>query len=64
MLEITWEGAQTGPMENPDGTIPPSGKRQKTPATWVMDIEDGKMKTSRHYFDMLSLLRQIGAMDG
>ena len=64
VLEITWEGTQTGPMESPDGTIPPSGKRQKTPATWVLEIEDGKMKTSRQYFDMLSFLRQIGAMEG
>ena len=64
VLEITWEGTQTGPMESPDGTIPASGKRQKTPSTWVLEIEDGKMKTSRHYFDMLSLLRQIGAMKG
>ena len=35
VLEITWEGTQTGPMETPDGTIPASGKRQVTPATWV-----------------------------
>ena len=64
VLEITWEGTQTGPMETPDSTIPPSGKRQKTLSTWVLEIEDGKMKTSRHYFDMLSFLTQIGAMEG
>ncbi len=64
VLEITWEGTQTGPMEGPGGTIPPSGKRQKTPSTWVLEIENGKMESSRHYFDMLSFLTQIGAMEG
>ena len=62
VLEITWEGTQTGPLEGPGGTIPPSGKRQVTPATWVFDFEGDSVKESRHYFDMLSFLEQIGAM--
>ena len=62
VLEITWEGTQTGPLETPDGTIPASGKRQVTPAVWVFDFEGDRIKESRQYFDMVTFLSQIGAM--
>jgi steroid delta-isomerase-like uncharacterized protein len=60
--EITWEGTQSGPLELPGGTSPASGKRQVTRATQVMVFEGDRVKESRHYFDMLSLLQQIGAI--
>jgi hypothetical protein len=28
---------------------------------WVFDYEGGQLRESRHYFDMLTFLRQIGA---
>jgi len=62
VLEVTWEGTQTGPMDGPGGTLPPSGKRQITPASWVFEFEGDKVKESRHYFDMMSFMQQIGAM--
>jgi steroid delta-isomerase-like uncharacterized protein len=61
VLELTWEGTQTGELATPQGTIPPSGKRQRTPAAFVFQFEGGKLKESRHYFDMLTFLKQIGA---
>jgi steroid delta-isomerase-like uncharacterized protein len=61
VLEVTWEGTQTGEMVTEAGTIPPSGKRQTTPSAFIFDYENGKLKESRHYFDMLSFLKQIGA---
>ena len=63
-LEITWEATHTGPLEGPMGTIPASGKRQVTPAAWIFNFEGDRIKESRHYFDMLALLVQIGAMPG
>ncbi len=63
-LEITWEGTHTGPLEGPTGTIPASGKRQVTPSAWILTFEGEKIKESHHYFDMLSLLAQIGAIPG
>ena len=60
-LEITWEGTQTGPLEGPEGTIPASGKRAVVEAVQVMRVSNDKIKENRHFFDMLSLLRQIGA---
>lgn len=61
-LEITWEGTQTGALEGPGGTIPASGKRQITPSAWIFEFDGEKIKESRHYFDMMSLLQQIGAL--
>ena len=61
VLEVTWEGTQTGEMVTEQGTIPPSGKRQKTPSAFIFDYDNGKLKESRHYFDMLTFLKQIGA---
>jgi len=61
VLEVTWDGTQTGEMVTEQGTIPASGKRQKTPAAFIFEYQDGKLKETRHYFDMLTFLKQIGA---
>ena len=63
-LQVTWEGTQTGPLEGPTGTIPASGKRQVTDSAWIFHFEGEKIKESHHYFDMLTLLTQIGAIPG
>ena len=60
-LEVTWKGTHTGPLETAEGTIPASGKRQETPAAIVFTFEGGKIKEDRQYFDLLTLLKQIGA---
>jgi steroid delta-isomerase-like uncharacterized protein len=60
-LEVTWKGTHTGPLETAEGTIPASGKRQETPAAIVFTFEGGKIKESRQYFDLMTLLKQIGA---
>ncbi len=62
VLEVTWEGTHTGPLAGPGGTIPASGKPQVTTSAWVFEFEGDKIKESRNYFDMLSLLQQIGAV--
>ena len=60
-LEVTWMGTHTGPFATAEGTIPASGKRQETPAAFVFAFEGGRIKESRHYFDSMTLLKQIGA---
>jgi len=63
-LELTWEGTQSGPMRTPDGReLPPSNRRGTVKACQVMEIEDGKVKATRHYFDLMTVLQQIGAME-
>ncbi len=61
VLEVTWEGTQTGEMVTEQGTIPASGKRQRTPAAFLFEFEGEELKESRHYFDLLTFLKQIGA---
>jgi steroid delta-isomerase-like uncharacterized protein len=61
VLEVIWKGTQTGPLTMEEGTIPASGKRQETPAAILFTFEGDKIKESRHYFDSLTLLKQIGA---
>ena len=63
-LELTWEGTQSGSMAMPDGQeLPPSNKRMTVKSVEVIEIEDGKLKVLRHYFDLMTILQQIGAMD-
>ena len=45
-------------------SLPPSGKRPVTPAAWILTFEGDRVKESHHYFDMMSLLIQIGALPG
>lgn len=60
-LQITWEGTQTGPLAGPGGTLPPSGKRQLTRAAFIATVDEGKIKEAYQYFDMMTLLQQLGA---
>jgi steroid delta-isomerase-like uncharacterized protein len=61
-LEITWTGTQDGAFTGPAGTVPASGKRQRTPAAMILTFQGDKVKEIRHYFDMVTFLQQIGAM--
>jgi len=61
VLEVTWTGTHTGPLTMAEGTIPASGKHQETPAALFYTFEGDKIKESRHYFDSMTLLKQIGA---
>lgn len=62
VLEITWQGTHTGPLQGPGGTVPATGRQQTTRAAWVLNFDGGKINESRHYFDMLSFMQQIGAL--
>ena len=62
ILEITWQGTQTGDLVGPQGTIPASGRQVSLPAIWVAEVEGDKTKAVRHYFDLMTLLAQIGAV--
>jgi steroid delta-isomerase-like uncharacterized protein len=60
-LEVTWKGTHSGPLATAEGTIPASGKLQETPAAFFFTFDGDKVKESRHYFDSMTLLKQIGA---
>ena len=62
VLEITWKGTHTGPLQGPSGMVPATGKQQTTRAGWVLNFDGGKIKDSRHYFDMFSFMQQLGIL--
>ena len=60
--EITWAGTNSGPMETPNGTMPATGKSATVRAVMVSTFEGDKIKETHHYFDMMSMLQQLGVM--
>jgi steroid delta-isomerase-like uncharacterized protein len=60
VLEHTWAGTHKGALQTPAGTIPATGKRISVRACSVMEIAGDKVSGQRHYFDMATLLQQLG----
>src|SRR5574341_1445368 len=60
VLELTWRGKHTGPMQTPGGEKPATGKSIEMRACQIVEIEGGKAKSMRHYFDMMTMMQQLG----
>lgn len=60
IAEVTWEGTQTGPFDGPFGTIQPTNKRGAVKAVEVCRLEKDKVVEIRHYFDLMTILSQLG----
>ena len=60
VLEVTWRGTHKGPLQTPDGEVPATGKTIELPACQVIEIADGKVKSMRQYFDMATIMLQLG----
>ena len=63
-LEVTGNGTHRGPLQGPSGTVPATGNQQTTRAGWVPDFEGGKVKATRHCFDMPAFMQQLGVLTG
>jgi len=60
VLEVTWKGTHQGPLQTPKGAIAATGKRIDVRACVVVEVAGEKARAQRHYFDMATLLQQIG----
>jgi steroid delta-isomerase-like uncharacterized protein len=60
VLEITWKGTHSGPLNTGKGEIPATGKKIELRAIQVVDVANDRVKSVRQYFDMGTLLDQIG----
>ncbi len=60
--EFIGRGTQTGPLNGPAGTIPPTGKSITLPYCEVMEFKGDKLIALRAYTDMAGLLTQLGVM--
>ena len=60
LLELTWRGTHSGPLQTPKGSFAPTGKKIELRACAVVELLNGKANLQRHYFDMATLLQQLG----
>jgi steroid delta-isomerase-like uncharacterized protein len=59
--EMVLTGTHTGPLETPQGLLPPSGGRLDLPIAAFADVDEaGQYRELRRYFDPATLLRQLG----
>lgn len=60
--EIVFTGTHSGTFITVDGReIPPSGNTVEQPGAMVGHYENGTLARVVHYFDVLSMFRQMGA---
>jgi steroid delta-isomerase-like uncharacterized protein len=60
VFEVTWRGTHKGPLQTPNGSIAATGNRIEVRACMAIEVADDKAKVQRHYFDMATILQQIG----
>src|SRR5262245_34584269 len=60
IAEVEWQGTQSGPLEGPFGVIPATNRRVRVKAALIAKVRDDKLVEEHHYFDMFSLLTQLG----
>jgi len=59
--QFEFEGTNTGPLGNPDGSdTPPTGRTAAFPYCVVARFEDGLVVEFDEYFDRLEMLGQLG----
>jgi steroid delta-isomerase-like uncharacterized protein len=60
VLEVTWRGTHQGPLTTPKGTFPPTGKKIEMRSCIVCEMAGEKVKVERQYFDLTTMLQQLG----
>jgi steroid delta-isomerase-like uncharacterized protein len=60
VLELTWKGTHKGELQSPKGSIPPTGKQIEIRACTLFELSGEKAAKQRHYFDMMTLMEQLG----
>lgn len=60
VAELEWEGTHTNPLDTPFGTIAPTNKRVMNRSVLVSRMSDGRLQEQRHYYDLLTVLGQLG----
>ena len=60
ILELTWRGSHTGLLQTSAGDTPATGKHIEVRACQIIEVAGGKTQHIRQYFDMATLLAQLG----
>jgi steroid delta-isomerase-like uncharacterized protein len=53
-------GTNTGPIRTPDGEIPATGRSMEARFCAISRVRDGKLVESRDYYDLGSIMQQLG----
>jgi ketosteroid isomerase-like protein len=62
VVEFVARGTHDGPLASPGGEIPSTGRRIETRFCEVYEIQDGKLVRGRIYFDLATIMGQLGLM--
>lgn len=60
-IETLVTGTHDGPFATGDGDLPPTGNAIEFPMCTIATIREGKERQERHYFDLESIMTQLGA---
>ena len=60
VVELSWKGTHTGPLTTPKGEVAPTGKSIDLRAVQIQELKNGKVASTRQYFDMATLMSQLG----
>ena len=60
VIEFTNSGTNTGPLKSAIGEFPPTNRKIKIQYCSVMEIKNGKVIRGRDYYDVSTILRQLG----
>lgn len=60
IIRMTWTGTHTGPLTLPDGEVPATGKPVVFRSCQFYRVKNGKAVSMRQYFDMFTILSQLG----
>ena len=63
VVELVGRGTHTGAFRSPTGVIPPTGKKVELHVCDVMQIRNGEIVLGHSYYDIASLLKQLGQVE-
>lgn len=59
-VEVTWRGKHTGPLQLGDRTVDPTNRMIEIRACEICEVAGDKAQNIRHYFDMATMMQQLG----
>ena len=60
VIEFTNSGTNTGPLKSAIGEFPPTNRKIEVKYCSVMEIKGGKVISGRDYYDVNTILHQLG----